>query len=81
MPTIAVLPASVTLPTNGPAMVRDFILMPPVTAFTVAVYAVALEALSKTTSSWLLGTDAPEPPPDDVDQRAVSLQLPVPPTQ
>jgi hypothetical protein len=30
-------PASVTLPLAGPSMVNDFILMPPVTAFTVAV--------------------------------------------
>jgi len=37
MPTIAAEPASVTFPTSGPAMVSDFILMPPVTASTVAV--------------------------------------------
>ncbi len=37
MPTIAVDPASVTFPDAGPAMVSDFILMPPVTASTVAV--------------------------------------------
>lgn len=37
MPTIAADPASVTFPTSGPAMVSDFILMPPVTASTVAV--------------------------------------------
>ena len=37
IPTIAVDPASVTLPTSGPAIVSAFILMPPVTALTVAV--------------------------------------------
>lgn len=37
MPSIATEPASVTLPDAGPAIVSDFILMPPVTVFTVAV--------------------------------------------
>ena len=37
IPTIAVDPASVTFPDAGPAMVRDFMRMPPVTALTVAV--------------------------------------------
>lgn len=37
IPTIAVDPASVTLPDAGPAIVSAFIRIPPVTAFTVAV--------------------------------------------
>lgn len=37
MPTIAAVPANVTFPDAGPAIVSDFILMPPVTVSTVAV--------------------------------------------
>lgn len=47
----------------------------------VAVYAVALDKLSNTTSSSEVGMTAPEAPPELVDHLVVLLQLPVPPTQ
>lgn len=52
-------------------------------AVTVTVYAVALERLSKITSSDDVGTDDPPRPPEESDQCEVSdpSQLPVPPTK
>ncbi len=73
-------PAQVIFPTKGPAMVKFWQLA---LAVIVTVYAIAFEAVSKTTSSVGEGTLAPPPPPEVADQFVVVLpsQFPVPPTQ
>jgi len=74
----AVEPAIVTLPEVGPAIVIDA----QVEVVNVQVYAVAFEALLKTTSSVDVGTEAPPAPPEVADQCVVVVsQEPVPPTQ
>jgi hypothetical protein len=45
------------------------------------VLATPSDAASKNTSSAVVGTDAPEAPPEAVDQLAVDPQVPEPPTQ
>lgn len=78
---IPTVPANVTLPVNGPAIVKDAHRAIVTPASIVAVYAVALDKESKLTASKDVGIAAPEPPPDDVDHLVVLDQLPVPPTQ
>src|SRR3990167_4367226 len=73
VPRARVLPAS-----SKPAVVREAI-----AAFTstVTVQAATQEAMSMRTGLAAVGTAHPPAPPEESDHRAVSLQLPVPPTQ
>jgi len=70
----------VTLPTRGPAAVQSLHVAP---VDIVTVYKTALDELSKTTSSIIVGTPALPDPPDDKDQlvAVVVSQVPDPPTQ
>jgi hypothetical protein len=84
LPKTYIVPAtggvSVTLPTRGPATVQSLHVAP---VDIVTVYKTALDALSNTTSSIIVGTPALPDPPDVNDQlvAVVVSQVPDPPTQ
>lgn len=72
------VPAKVTFPEVGPAIVK---LAHLEGASIVTVYAVALDPTSNITESKDVGIASPPAPFDDKDHLAVDDQLPVPPTQ
>jgi hypothetical protein len=80
------LPEAVTVPPNALKSAVEIVKLSQVAAVNVTVNkvpGVGVEFASKNTLSAFVGADAPDAPPEEVDQLVVDTesQVPVPPTQ